>query len=404
MLERIIEKSYRKIKSTPMDYIRDLYYEIDWNQRLVGVVWQRGVGKSTLLLQYLSKNYNSTSVYFSADNVNIVAEGLYNTVENLYLKKWIVHFFIDEIHKYQNWNQELKNIYDDFDDIKIAFSGSSSVDLIKWKYDLSRRLTLYRMYGLSFREYLNIVTNNNFWVYTLEEIVNNEEVSRKIYAEIGDKILSHFHEYLKWGYYPFFQESFNKDVYYGKLQWTIDKLIYEDISNFYKIDSLNLEKMRKIIIFYAFAHPGKLSINAIKEKIWLAYDTTANYLEILQEVWILRWINSNGVISKSIRKAKKIFIDNTNIVYAMSNETGYNIEIGTIREIFFINNFKKNIFFSDIGDFYIKQWEKEYIFEIGGKNKTRKQLKWIQNGYIVSDDIIFSSDKKIPLWIFGFVK
>ena len=374
------------------------------NQRLVGIVWQRGVGKSTLLLQYLSENKNNISVYFTADNINIVAEGLYNTVEKLYLKKWIVHFFIDEIHKYHNWNQELKNIYDDFDDIKVVFSGSSSIDLIKWKYDLSRRLTLYRMYWLSFREYMNIITNNNFWTYTLEEIVNNSEVSREIYAKIGDKILYHFHKYLKWGYYPFFQESNNKEVYYGKLQWTIDKLIYEDISNFYKIESLNLEKMRKIIIFYAFAQPWKLSINAIKEKIWLAYDTTANYLEILQDVWILKGVNSNGVISKSIRKAKKIFIDNTNIVYAISNETGYNIEIWTIREIFFINNFKKNIFFSEIWDFCIKKWEKEFVFEVGGRNKKRKQLKWIDNGYVVSDDILLSSDKKIPLWLFWFIK
>ena len=165
MIEKIIEKSYRKIQSTPMKYIRDLYYKIDWNQRLVGIVWQRGVGKSTLLLQYLSENKNNISVYFTADNINIVAEGLYNTVEKLYLKKWIVHFFIDEIHKYHNWNQELKNIYDDFDDIKVVFSGSSSIDLIKWKYDLSRRLTLYRMYWLSFREYMNIITNNNLWKF-----------------------------------------------------------------------------------------------------------------------------------------------------------------------------------------------------------------------------------------------
>lgn len=147
-----------------------------------------------------------------------------------------------------------------------------------------------------------------------------------------------------------------------------------------------------------------MSINAIKEKIWLAYDTIANYLEILQEVWILKWVNSNWVISKSIRKAKKIFIDNTNIVYAINNEVWYNLEIWTIREIFFINNFKKNIFFSDVWDFCVKKWLDEYIFEIWGKNKTRKRLKWVENWYIVKDDIMFSSGKNIPLWLFGFIK
>ena len=281
MLDQIIERSYRKINNVSLDYIRDLYYEIDWEQRLIWVIWQRWVGKSTLLLQYLSKHNNKHTVYFSADNVNIVTEWLYNIVENLFIKKWITYFFIDEIHKYHNWNQELKNIYDDYDEIKIVFSGSSSLDLIKWKYDLSRRLILYKMYGLSFREYLNFSKGSNFQAYSIDDILNNENIVEKIYAKFWDKILLYFQEYLKWWYYPYFKESSKMDVFYWKLQWTIDKLIYEDISNFYKIESLNLEKIRRIIIFYAFAKPWKLSINAIKEKIWLAYDTIANYLEIL---------------------------------------------------------------------------------------------------------------------------
>ncbi|MDD5769700.1 MAG: AAA family ATPase [Candidatus Gracilibacteria bacterium] len=405
MLEKIIEKSNILISKVNMDFVRDVYNEIDFSQKLVGIVGQRGVGKTTLILQYLKNNPKLSSMYFSADNVNIINLGLYNIIEKLYFEYKINVFAIDEIHKYQNWNQELKNIYDDFVNINIIFSGSSSIDLIKGKYDLSRRLTLYKMNGFSFREYINKTKNLNLQKISLNDLVNNsQEISKDIYQKLGDEILFLFRQYLEVGYYPFNFESENKEIYFNKLIGVIDKLIYEDISNFYKIDSLNLEKLRKIIIFYAFSAPGELSINALKQKLQLAYDTTVNYLEILQEVGLLRGINTFGVISKSIRKAKKIFIDNSNIIYAIQSQAFYKIEIGVLREIFFVNQFGNELFFSDNGGDFTILGDKNYIFEVGGKNKTKKQIKNLENSFIVSDDIIFAIQNKIPLWLFGFLK
>ncbi|MFA5917678.1 MAG: AAA family ATPase [Candidatus Gracilibacteria bacterium] len=407
MFEKIIEKSNILVSATDLSFVRNIYDEIDWSQKLIGIVGQRGIGKTTLLLQYLKINNLKKGVYFSADNINIIKYGLYEVINNLYFKEGKREFFIDEIHKYQNWNQELKNIYDDFVDIKIVFSGSSSIDIIKGKYDLSRRLTLYRMTGFSFREYLNKTKKLNLKSYSLEEILkNHENLSKEIHNQIGNEIISDFGMYLKSGYYPFSFESDILETFYNKLLGTIDKLIYEDISNFYKLDSLNLEKLRKIIIFFAFSTPGELSINSLKEKLGLAYDTVVNYLDILQEVGLIRGLSTFGVISKTIRKSKKIYIDNTNIIYAIQNETGFNLEIGTLREIFFLNQLsnKYKVFFSDIGgDFLINIGENKYIFEVGGKNKTKKQIKNLSNSFVVSDDIIFGSQNKIPLYLFGFI-
>jgi hypothetical protein len=358
-------------------------------------------------LQYLKINNLKKWVYFSADNINIIKYWLYEVINNLYFKEWKREFFIDEIHKYQNWNQELKNIYDDFVDIKIVFSGSSSIDIIKWKYDLSRRLTLYRMTWFSFREYLNKTKKLNLKSYSLEEILkNHENLSKEIHNQIWNEIISDFWMYLKSWYYPFSFESDILETFYNKLLWTIDKLIYEDISNFYKLDSLNLEKLRKIIIFFAFSTPWELSINSLKEKLGLAYDTVVNYLDILQEVGLIRWLSTFWVISKTIRKSKKIYIDNTNIIYAIQNETWFNLEIWTLREIFFLNQLsnKYKVFFSDIWwDFLINIWENKYIFEVWWKNKTKKQIKNLSNSFVVSDDIIFGSQNKIPLYLFWFI-
>jgi len=408
MIEKIIEKSNILISKVDTTFIRKIWNDIDWEQKLIWIVGQRWIWKTTLMLQYLKLNNWIKSVYFSADNVNVIKNWLYEIIDQMYFKENIRFFAIDEIHKYSNWNQELKNIYDDFTDIKVIFSWSSSIDLIKWKYDLSRRLTLYKMFWFSFIEYLNKVKNLNLNRYSLEEILyNHQNISKHIYSIIWDDILWIFNEYLKIWYYPYSFESKNQNTFYNKLLWAIDKTIYEDISNFYKMDSTNLEKLRKIIIFYALSNPWELSVNALKDKLNLAHDTTLNYLEILQEVWLIKWLNTYWVISKFIRKAKKIYLDNTNMIYAFQNESWFKAEVWTIREVFFINQLsdKHNLFFSDVWwDFAVNIWEDKFIFEIWWKNKKKKQIINLKNAFIVSDDIIFWTENKIPLWLFGMLE
>ncbi len=403
---KILDKSARIIASVNTVFIRGIYKKINWQSRLIWIVWQRWVGKTTLILQYLQKENIKDSIYFSADNINIIDTWLYSFVEKLYLENEIEVFCIDEIHKYKNWNQELKNIYDDFPKIQVIFSWSSSLDLIKWKYDLSRRVLLYTMKWLSFQEYLALsFPEKTTTEFSLSEILENpKEIIDPIYNDFWDSILAKFSEYIRTGYYPFSFESEDKTEFYSKLFGVIDKLIYEDIANFYSLDTLNLEKIKKIIIFFSLAKPWELSINSLKNKLWISFDTAARYLQILNDVWIVRSLYIEWNISKSIRKADKLFIDNSNLIYTISEELWRHVETWTIREVFFVNQFSKNLFYSDIWDFsYIYKWE-EYIFEIGWKNKKRKQVQWYTNAFIVSDSIIFPSPWKIPLWLFGFME
>lgn len=405
MYTKILDKSNRLILNTDISFIRDIYYNIDWSARLIWIVGQRWIWKTTILLQYLKKENINNSIYFSADNISLIDLWLYSFVEKLYLENWIRVFFIDEIHKSLNWNQELKNLYDDFPKIKIVFSGSSSIDLIKWKYDLSRRVLLYKMNWFSFKEYVNKVKKINLNSYPINDLLENtDEISKSIYNILWDDILVLFNKYLKSGYYPFTFESDKIESFYSRLFEVIDKLVYEDISNFYKLDSTNLEKLKKIIIFFSLANPWELSINSIRNKLWISFDTAANYLQILNDIWILKSLFIEWNISKSIRKAKKVYIDNSNLIYTISNEIWINPEIWTIREIFFVNQFNKNLFYSDIWDFTFKQWLENYYFEIWGKNKTKKQLQNKNNSFVVSDSIIFPSKWNIPIWMFWFLE
>ncbi len=405
MYEKVIEKSKKNILNIDTSFVRDIYKKIDWQARLIWIVGQRWVWKTTLLLQYLKIEKPKNSIYFSADNIFILQEWLYNFVENLYLNYWINYFFIDEIHKLKNWNQILKNLYDDFPNIKIVFSWNSSIDLVKWKYDLSRRVLLYKMNWFSFKEYVNKLKNINLPSYNITDILENtEKIVEEIYGKLWDEILVLFNKYLKTGYYPFNFESENIDSFYSRLLVVIDKLVYEDISNFYSLDTLNLEKIKKIIIFFALAKPWELSINSIKNKLSISFDTSFNYIQILNDVWILKSLYSKWNISKSIRKAKKVYIDNSNLVYTISSEIWINPEIWTIREIFFVNQFEKNLFYSEIWDFCLELWLKEYYFEIWWKNKKRKQLQNNKNAFVVADSIIFPTNWKIPIWLFGFLK
>ena len=247
-MQHILETSKRLVDYVSLDFVRHIYDEIDWSQRLIWIVWQRWVGKTTLMLQYIKQNNNKQSVYFSADNIRILNDWLYYSIEKLYFDENIRHFFVDEIHKYSNWNQELKNLYDSFPEMKLVFTGSSAINLIKWKYDLSRRLTLYKLQWLSLREYINKTQKLNIKKYDLSDLINNtNQVVDDVYGFVWDKIPFLFKQYLRGWYYPFAFENDDLNIYYNKIWWAIDKLIYEDISNSYRLDTFHLEKFKFIL-------------------------------------------------------------------------------------------------------------------------------------------------------------
>ncbi len=393
---------YRLLDNAKYKTHRYLFKSFNINSRLTGLVGPRGTGKTTLLLQYINekiKNKNEC-IYLSLDNIYFTRENLFKFVDELYEIDGIRYFFLDEVHKYPGWDQELKNIYDSYPDIKIVFSGSSSMDLIRGTYDLSRRGAIFRLKGMSFREYLEFTQGIAYQVIDFKELTSNPADIAAGFSNIK-RIKGLFLEYLDYGYYPFMMED--PENYHQKLLNIIDKTIYEDISNYYKLKTENLVYFRKILSYMATIPPGQLNKNSISKHIGLDNKTVDNYLKILNETGLARLIKENKGGSSILKGTEKIYLDNPNLYKAITYETGYEYNRGTIREIFFINmlqNSGENLFYSRIGDFQISN----YIFEIGGKSKSKKQIKEKpENSFLVKDDILHGSGNTIPLYIFGFL-
>ena len=402
MISNFITTYKRLLQHTKYKHHRYIYNNFNINNRLTGLIGPRGTGKTTLLLQYIKEKISDVDecIYASIDNIYFTQNTLIDFINNLYDEYGVRYFFLDEIHKYPNWNQELKHLYDSFPDIKIIFSGSSSIDLIKGTYDLSRRGVIYRIGGLSFREYLLFNDIADTGAISLSDLINNKSQFEAHVAEII-KLKGYFKEYLGNGYYPFALEGL--DSYSQKIQRIIDKTIFEDISNHYKLKTENLTHFKRILAYMATIPPGELNRNSISKNIGLDNKTIQNYLEILQETGLITLLSMNKAGSNILKQTEKIYLDNPDLYNSITNEIGFESQIGTIREIFFINmikNSKHNIHVSKIGDFEIDGT----LFEIGGKNKDRKQIKDnLDRGYIVKDDILHGSKYEIPLHLFGFL-
>lgn len=392
----------RLLQSTKYRRHRYIYDEFNTNNRLTGLVGPRGTGKTTLLLQYIKEKIERKDecIYASIDNIYFSRNLLINFVNELYEDYGIRYFFFDEIHKYPNWNQELKNIYDSYPDIKLVFSGSSSVDLIKGAYDLSRRGVLYRIGGMSFREYLLFKDIDDINTVSLNELVNNRSDFEAKVSGVK-KIKGYFKDYLGKGYYPFFLED--EKTYHQKILRIIEKTVFEDIPNFYKLKTENLAYFKKIISYLATIPPGELNRHNISKNIGMDNKTVQNYLNILNETGLIELLSENKSGSNLLRHTEKMYLDNPDLYNAIIEEIGFESKTGTIREIFFIKMIKNSgnkIFYSKTGDFEIDG----NIFEFGGKNKAWKQLKGInKKAYLVKDDILYGNKNEIPLYLFGFL-
>lgn len=402
MISNFITIYKRLLQHTNYKHHRYIYKDFNINNRLTGLIGPRGTGKTTLLLQFIKENIKikDECIYASIDNIYFTQNSLMEFINDLYDDYGIRYFFLDEIHKYTNWNQELKNLYDSYPDIKIIFSGSSSIDLIKGTYDLSRRGVIYRIGGLSFREYLLFHDIADPGIIKFDDLLNNRNEFEVKIGEIK-KLKGHFKEYLGNGYYPFAMEGI--DSYSQKIQRIIDKTIFEDISNHYKLKTENLTNFKRILAYMATIPPGKLNRNSISKNIGLDNRTVQNYLEILQETGLISLLSTNKSGSNILKQTEKIYLDNPDLYMSISNEIGFTSKIGTIREIFFIKmilNSNNKIHVSKIGDFEINN----LLFEIGEKNKDKKQLKEnLEKGFIVKDDILYGSKIDIPLHLFGFL-
>lgn len=401
MIRFIKETFHRLIEEVSLSKTRYLYPTFEINNRLTGLIGPRGVGKTTLLLQYIKTELrNEKCFYFSADLVYFQQSSLLEFVNHLHQVEGYKIIFIDEIHKYHQWNQELKNIYDAFPSLKIIFSGSSMLDLIAGSHDLSRRAKLYHLYGLSFREYLNFSLGLNLSPIPFENILADASGATKSITEI-DRILPHFHKYLKEGYYPFVFED--PHSYHEKITRIIDKTIFEDIANYYNLKTPNLPCFKKILTYLASIPPGELNISNVAGNLGIDHKTAEHYLKILSAVGLAREINLFEGGGRTLRKPSKLILNNTNLIHTMLQYLGQEISKGMERELFFVQSLQN----AGIDLFYSKQADyqtRETIFEIGGKNKTNRQLKGSElPGFLVKDDILTPLKNEIPLFLFGFI-
>jgi predicted AAA+ superfamily ATPase len=402
VISQILAIHKRLLQATESVHHRYIFDEFNINNRLTGLIGARGTGKTTLLLQFIKEKVENPNeaLYVSLDNIHFSSNPLFNFVNEMIETEGIRTFFFDEVHKYQGWNQELKNIYDSFPEVTVVFSGSSSIDLVEGSYDLSRRAVLFRLTGMSFREYLKFTNIADLPVINLQTILENKDELEAKLASIP-KLRGHFKDYLAHGYYPFFLESV--ETYHQKLLRVIEKTVYEDISNYYKLKTEKLPFFKKILSYMATIPPCELNRNNIAKHIGLDHKTIQHYLQILQQTGLAELVTSQQSGNQLLKTTEKIYLDNPNIYQTIATEIGHDYQVGTVRELFFIKMLKNSgysVHYSKTGDFIVD----DVIFEVGGKSKTRKQLKQvIQKAYLVKDDILYGGKNEIPLHLLGFL-
>jgi predicted AAA+ superfamily ATPase len=403
-MQQVYEISNRLINSINADFKRNLYDQIDWTQRLVEIKGSRGVGKTTLMLQKakeltaLGKNV----LYVSSDLPYFYKNGLFQTAENFY-KYGGNYLFIDEVHKYPqkqkktDWAQEIKNIYDAIPELITIYSGSSILQLYKGQGDLSRRKTSYLLNGLSFREYLQFNKKIDFQFYTLNEIITEHPgISKNITSKI--KVLPEFRYYLENGYYPFFIE--NPKNYYDRLSDVINVIIDIDIPNISDIAFETLHKLKQLLAAVSTTVPYAPNLSNISSELYIADQRTLlKYLNLLEKAELITTLGAKAIGNKILNKPSKIYINNTNLMYAIDRNT---IQAGTIRETFFLNqlNYLHTVNYPKQGDFLI---DNQYTIEVGGKNKDSNQISGTKDSFLALDDIETGFANRIPLWLFGFL-
>ena len=397
MLE-IQQHSINIINRTQVSFTRSLIDDINWKSRLIGVKGSRGAGKTTLMLQYIKLNLNNElkqTLYVSLDHIYFSANTLVD-MTNKFVNYGGKYLFLDEVHKYPNWSQELKNIYDLHPDLKIVFTGSSLLEILNARADLSRRAIVYTLSGLSFREFLNLQTENTFSKLSLEEILKNHE---DITTEINQKVkpLAYFNDYLKYGYYPFFLEEI--DLYATRLREITNLMLEVELPMLRKIDVAYVPRIKQLLYIIANSAPFVPNITKLAEKIGIQRATLLSYLHFLDEVKLTKNVfKESGGISQ-LQKPQKIFLENSNLMFALG---GLNPDKGNVRETFFASQLSVNhkLTYSPIGDFMV---DNKFVFEVGGKKKSKKQLLDLENSFVAADDIEYGFQNKIPLWLFGFL-
>ena len=399
MIEELIGIHIEVMNTTPRLVHRYLWDKINWDARVICVFGDRGVGKTTLMCQYLLEKYKSvtSALYISADNINVISHGLFTTAKDFFAHGGQA-LFIDEIHKYPDWSIELKNIIDTYRKHQIIFSGSSTLDLQHSKGDLSRRAVYYKVPGLSFREYLNLALALDVPAIQFDDLLKHHVSFAEQFR--GKTILKHFKDYLQHGYYPYFVEGITD--YLSKVNNTIEKIIFEDLAVVYRLKPATLTTLKRILWLIATSEGLIPNIDSLSKNFAISRESIYDALEYLDKSGLIRNLYANASGMKFIRKPGKIYLNNTNLLYAINGTLKTNHSIGVVRETFFVNQVANSckISLHEAGDYLV---DDRYIIEVGGRGKTKKQIKQLEQAYLAVDDIEIGFGTKIPLYLFGFL-
>jgi len=396
-MNNLREKSDRLVGAVSLNFQRALIQEVKWEWRLISLIGARGVGKTTLLLQRLKSAYGMSdeAIYVSLDDIYFTTHRLVDFADRFYKRGGKI-IYADEVHKYPGWAREIKNMYDFYPELRIVFTGSSIIELLKQDVDLSRRALLYELHGLSFREYLRLNEGLTLSPVKLERLVREH---KEIASEITSKLrpLRHFQNYLEQGYYPFFLEG--SSFYHDRLEQSIRLVIESDLDFIPGYDPRNARKIYQLFYILASNVPFKPNITKLSEKIGVHRNTLVQYLHHLERARLIHTLYPAGISISTLQKPEKIFLHNTNIAHAIAPKQ---INKGSLRETFVLNQLKSNyeVALPKRGDFLV---DDQYTLEVGGAGKSRSQLQDLTDAYTVVDDIEIGTAKKIPIWLLGFL-
>ncbi|MGQ7946432.1 ATP-binding protein [Flavobacterium sp. WC2509] len=397
-MEDLNNQFEQRMRYVSVDFVRSIMNEINWNARLIGIKGARGIGKTTLLLQYiklhLADKLNET-LYVSLDTTWFHKNSLLELVKD-FERRGGKYLFLDEVHKYEGWAQELKNIYDIYPELKIVFTGSSLLEILNARADLSRRAVVYTMQGFSFREFIAVETGQIFDILSLDQILtDHKEEARKINNQI--RPFQYFENYLKQGYYPFYREQ--PELYFMRLAEVVNMILEIELPLLRNVELSYIGKIKQLLVIIAESVPFVPNVSKLSEKININRATLLSYLHYLDEIGLTHNLFKEASGISRLQKPSKIYLENTNLAYLLSRE---NTNIGNLRETFFANqlNHRHRLNYTDKGDFLV---DEKFTFEIGGKDKKAKQIEFIDNAFVVSDDIEYGIGNKIPLWLFGFL-